>query len=503
MRYTDHELMWRQIFPVLERQAQAQLGLPLQAQLRTALVNAILDGRLPVGLRLPSSRELAMLVSVSRNTVVLVYERLVSDGYLEAKARDGYYVCDAISRAGVSQVASVLPPHTPDWDQRTNDVGADFRWLDRPANWRSYRYPFVFGQFDPSLFPLSDWRECSRQALEVRAVSSWAQDGAGGDESQLIEQLIRRVLPRRGIAATADQILLTMGTQHGLYLLSALFARAGTVVGVEEPGYMDARHIFAHRQAQIQPLSLDHSGLECSAALAQCDYVYCTPSHQCPTGVTMSTDRRLALLEHAARHDQVIFEDDYDPETQYQGQPLPALKAIDKCDRVIYLSSLSKLLSPGLRIGYIVGPEKVIAQLRELRRLMIRHVPGNNQMAAALFIQQGHYDRLLQQTRQTLGLRAAALSQALQRYLPDAQFQIPQGGSALWLKLPGKHNLTALRAACLAQGLLYDPGEPFFHTLTNEPYVRIGFSSIPLDRIEPGIRELAKVVYTRSAHRPS
>lgn len=498
MRSTEHELMWRQLLPIPERSAA-----PLQVQLRTALVNAVLDGRLPEGLRLPSGRELATLTGVSRNTAVLVYDRLVSDGYLEARPRDGYYVCGAIGRADVTPVAARPAPGMPDWSARTTGSNDPYHWLDRPAGWQKFRYPFVFGQFDSSLFPLSDWRECSRQALEVSAVESWAQDGADGDSALLIDQLIRRVLPRRGIAATPDQIMLTLGTQHGLYLLAALLAKPGTVVGVEEPGYMDARNIFMQKAARIAALPVDEFGVQVSSELADCHYIYCTPSHQCPTGVTMSTDRRLALLDHANRFDQVIFEDDYDPETQYIGQPLPALKAIDKCDRVIYLSSVSKLLSPGLRLGYIVAPAPVIERLRVLRRLMIRQVPGNNQVAVAKFIQQGHYDRLLHVTRQALSQRAAALVAALRRYMPDAQFTEPHGGSSLWVRLGSRPDFIALRAACIAQGVLFDPGEPFFQEPSSEPYLRIGFSSIPLERIEPGIRELSKLVETFTRHHAS
>ncbi len=489
MRNGEHELMWRQLLA-----APAPEGALLQVQLRTALVGAMLDGRLPPGLRLPSGRELAVLAGVSRNTVVLVYERLVSDGYLEARPRDGFYVCDAIDRADVARVGAAQAAREPDWQARSVVRQDAFRWLDRPAGWQKFRYPFVYGQFDPQLFPLAHWRECSRRALEVTAVEHWAQDGAGGDAPALIDQLIRRVLPRRGIAATPDQILLTVGTQHGLYLLAELFLREGVRIGVEDPGYMDARNIFGHRRASVVPLALDAHGVACTPALAECDYVYCTPSHQCPTGATMSTERRLALLEHAARHDQVIIEDDYDPETQYHGQPLPALKAIDKNDRVIYLSSLSKLLSPGLRIGYVVAPAPVIERLRVIRRLMVRQVPGNNQVAAALFIEQGHYDRLLTLTRHTLGERAGVLVEALRRHLPDAGFAEPHGGSALWLRLAGQPELGALRAACIAERLVYDPGEPFFHGALPEPRLRLGFSSIPVERIAPGIEIFARLV---------
>ncbi|PXW23965.1 MocR-like pyridoxine biosynthesis transcription factor PdxR [Paraburkholderia caballeronis] len=490
MRGGEYELMWRQLLP-------ARDGSPLQVQLRTALVNAMLDGRLPIGLRLPSGRELAQLARVSRNTVVLVYERLVADGYLEARPRAGYFVSNGVERAAVRSVPSYDAPDPPDWAARMQtSVAAHraLRWLDRPDGWRRFRYPFVFGQFDPKLFPLADWRECNRQALEVAAVEAWGHDGEGHDSPILIDQLIRRVLPRRGIAVTPDQILLTLGTQHGLYLLAELFAAPGTRLGIEDPGYMDARNIFMRRGADISPQPVDAHGLCVTDTLASCDYLYCTPSHQCPTGVTMSTDRRVALLAHAARHDQVIFEDDYDPETQYVGQPLPALKAIDKSGRVIYLSSLSKMLAPGLRMGYVVAPAEVIAKLRVLRRLMIRQAPGNNQHAAALFIQQGYYDRLLHQTREALAARAAVLTDALAKHLPEAAYGVPHGGSSVWLRLPGRIDTLALRAAAIAQGLWFDPGEPFFHEAMTEPWIRVGFSSIPLERIAPGIEVLARLV---------
>lgn len=189
----EHDLMWRQLLPPPERGST-----PLQVQLRTALVTAILDGRLPPGLRMPSSRDLSALWGVSRNTVVLVYERLTDDGYLEPRPRDGYFVCQAVSRAGVASLESPAAPNIPDWTARIAHRQDAFRWLERPFNWQRFRYPFVFGQFDLKLFPLSEWRECARQALSVTAVENWAQDDATGDSGELIDQLIRRVLPRRG-----------------------------------------------------------------------------------------------------------------------------------------------------------------------------------------------------------------------------------------------------------------------------------------------------------------
>ncbi|CAG9265554.1 GntR family transcriptional regulator [Paraburkholderia unamae] len=480
--------MWRQLLK-LDRSP----GTALQIQLRSSLANAILDGRLPDGLRLPSSRDLARILDISRNTVLLVYERLVAEGHLESRTREGHFVRATIKRTGVAPLAAEPVSRLPAWERHFRQPGT-FRWLDRPSGWQKYRYAFVYGQFDPKLFPLSDWRECNRLALEVGAVRNWGQDDVDGGSGMLIDQLIRTVLPRRGISARPEEVMLTMGTQHGLYMLSKLLCTPGRVVGVEDPGYMDARNIFSHDGARIVALPVDEEGLSMTPTLGACQFVYCTPSHQCPTGVTMSTQRRLELLDHASRYDQLIIEDDYDPETQYVGQPLPALKAIDKCDRVIYLSSLSKLLSPGLRVGFIVAPAVVIERLRELRRLMIRQVPGNNERTAALFIRHGHYDRLLHNTRESLRQRAGLLTHALRETLPDLTFREPQGGASLWVTLPGQIDQRALFGACSASGLLFDPGEPFFHEPSHPPCVRLGFSVIDAERIVPGVEEFARHV---------
>ena len=498
MRSSQHDLMWRQLLPKVRKHDE-----PLQVQLCTAFVTAMLEGRLPAGTRLPSSRDLALLTGVSRNTAVLVYERLVAEGYVDSRPRDGFFVCGAITPTQQARASPAPTAQPPDWSARMHCARPEIVWADRPPIWREVRYPFIYGQFDPKQFPLSQWRQCSRQALEVKAVDRWWQEGENVGESQLIDQLIRRVLPRRGIAATHDQVLLTLGRQQSFYLLARLFARPGSVIGVEEPGYRDPRNAFAHDGAQVLPLPVDEQGLQISPALAQCDYLYCTPAYQCPTGVTMSQARRLALLEHAQRHDQVLFEDDDDPETEYDGHALPALKAIDPAQRVIYLSSLSKLLSPGLGIGYIVAPAPVIEQLRQLQRLMIRQIPGNNQITAALFIQQGHYDRLLQQARENLQLRALAVTRALREALPDAEFAMPSGGATLWLKLAGRHDLLSLYYAGVAKGVLFDPGNAFCldpDTLTR-PSIRLGFGSIAQELIAPGIQLLGQVINSH-ARRP-
>jgi GntR family transcriptional regulator/MocR family aminotransferase len=493
--FDEHGLMWKAMLA-----GESRDGVSLQARLRHAFVEAILDGRLAPGRRVPSSRDLAALAGVSRTTASIVMEQLVADGYLDAKPRNGYFVSAAIDRSQLvsagpfaTRTAAVGAQSAPDWSARLAHVDTRFPWVERPPGWQACRYRFVYGEIDPRIFPFADWREATRLALDIASVRDWGQDTAGHDSPALVDEVIKRILPRRGIAAKPDEIMLTLGTQHGLYLLALLLMRNGTRVGMEEPGYTDARYIFARHAATIVPLPLDARGLETGPQLADCEYVYCTPSHQCPTGVTMSTERRVALLAHANAHDQIVIEDDYEPELQYAGAATPALKAIDKCERVIYLSSLSKVVCPGLRIGFIVGPARLVTELKALRRLMIRQIPGNNQASTVQFVRQGHYDRLLTVARDALKARAEILVATLAARLPEAEFDIPTGGAAVWLRLPGRPDLERLRAACFEAGVLLDPVEPFFASPPRESYVRLNFSTIALEQMEAGIGAFAAV----------
>jgi GntR family transcriptional regulator/MocR family aminotransferase len=492
----DYQLMWHQLLPTPERN-----GATLQSQLRTRLANAILDGHLAAGVQLPSTRELSLMLSISRSTAVLAYERLVEDGYIENRPRSGYFVSHRyLSISGAKKDQS--SPSVSDevlWDQRFKGIRTETKWLNKPHDWQRYRYPFLYGQTDPTLFPIADWRECSRQALDVTSIRGWSPDAIDSDDESLLDQLIRRVLPRRGIAANRDEILLTVGAQQALYLLAELLMDTDTPVAIEDPGYMDARNIFLRRGARLTTLKVDAEGVvPDDAILKGCKYLYCTPSHQCPTGVTLTTERRMALLRWANAEDGVVIEDDYDAETQYVGQPLPALKAIDQNGRVIYVGSLSKSLSPGLRLGYVVAPAPVIKQLRILRRLMIRHPPTNNQLTAALFIEHGHYDRLLRRLKDVLAERADILYNACCNHLPQIDLIAPHGGSAIWARLPAEINTSLLKQAAMTKSILIESGETFF--LDENPptnYLRLGYSSIASDRIEPGIRALAEMLQPR------
>ncbi|MGH7186895.1 MAG: PLP-dependent aminotransferase family protein, partial [Pseudomonadota bacterium] len=279
-----------------------------------------------------------------------------------------------------------------------------------------------------------------------------------------------------------------------LYLLANLLMASGTTVGFEDPGYVDARNIFSLGANRIRPLAVDDRGLVVNDQLDGCDYVYVTPSHQFPTTVTMSLDRRTSLLDRARHADFIVIEDDYDSEINQGGSPTAALKSIDASGRVIFLASLSKTLAPGLRLGYMVGPKALIAEARALRRLMLRHPPTNNQRTLALFLALGHHDSLCRRLRHAYRERWEVMGTALRRYLPTCAFHQCTGGTAYWVAGPPKLDTAVVAQAAAKRGVLIEPGAVHFMAKAPSPYFRLGFSSIPMNRIEPGIRILGEIV---------
>ena len=493
--------MWTQRF-----QRPGESNISLQGQIRQMLVAAILDGQIPADTALPSSRELADQLSVARNTVVLAYQQLVEEGYLISRERSGHFVNPAMLEGQHGFMATQTVPQSasdealarPDWGRRMARSPSAQRNIVKPANWQKYEFPFSYGQFDQALFPTSDWRECCMKALSVMEIRNWAPDLIERDDDTLVQQIRTRVLPRRGVFAMPDEIVITIGAQQALYLIADLLANERTTIGFENPGYPDARNIFENRDAPLLPLPVDGGGvrpLEDRALLAQCDYVYVTPSHQCPTTATMPLERRHALLQMAQAHDFVVIEDDYESENNFSGAPHPALKSLDTADRVIYVGSLSKSFAPGLRLGYVVAPRELIRELRALRRLMVRHPAAYIQRAFATFLSLGHHDALLRRLAYAYKERAEALMTALDTHLPEARHVPITGGASCWVEGPPWLDATRLAAEAETRGILIELGDVFFMAgLEQRNCFRMGFSSIKLEKIDAGVRALAELV---------
>lgn len=490
-------VMWREIFS-----RYATDGRNLQNQIRTMLVDAILEGRLAGGSAVPSSRELSEALGVARNTVVLAYQQLVAKGFLLTRDRSGHWVNPDMVRplelkATNSQAASAqvipMPGRGPDWRSRLALSLDHQRNIVKRSDWQKHPYPFLYGQFDSSLFPTAEWRECCMKALSVADIREWAQDLILHDDALLIREICSKVLPRRGVWATPDQVVVTVGAQNALYMISELLFSRDTCVSVENPCYPDARNIFSLKAGCLIGHDLDEGGLPVGSNLSSSDYVYITPSHQCPTGVKMPPDRREALLAAAQTYDFVVIEDDYEAESGFSEDPSPALKSMDRSGRVIYLGSLSKTFAPGLRLGYIVAPSEMIRELRRLRRLMVRHPSAFIQRAFALFISLGHQDSTVRKQTVTYRQRSGALQEALARHLPEFQVYQRHGGSSLWIRGPEGLDSRALAKAAQQQGVLIEPGDVFFNEPTPFNFFRMGFSAINTERIEPGVEVLSQV----------
>ncbi|RWE37901.1 PLP-dependent aminotransferase family protein [Mesorhizobium sp.] len=326
--------------------------------------------------------------------------------------------------------------------------------------------------------------------------NAWTDDLYLADDALLIEQIRTKVLTKRGIFARPEEILITLGSQNALYLLGAVLIRPGTQIAMENPGYYAARDIFAMAGANIQAVPVDHEGLDLDQ-LGSAELVFATPSHQFPTNATLSLERRYRLLAWAENTDALIIEDDYEVETDFSGDATMPMKALDRSSRVIYVGSFSKSLMPGLRLGFVVADSRLIAELRRLRGLMMRHAPSNNQRTVALFLALGHHDAYLSRMKRVYAERWHELSSGLDADFPGWKRQTKFGGSSFWLEGPKGFSASQLAQKALGAGVVIEPGNALFHGgSSNDRFFRMAFSSIPKERIRPGIARLREIAET-------
>ena len=472
--------------------------LNLQGQIRQKLVEGILNGTFPAGAKLPSSRKLAKQLGVARNTVVLAYEQLVEENYLESRQRSGIFVSQGIleGRVGFQGRASEDTNQDPRWTKRirlSTRLEDGFYW---PANWQQFPFPFIDGHFDSSLYPAAQWREASRLALGTRIIDEGQGEEGHPDHPALIEEIRTKMLPRRGITAQANEILITLGGQNALYLLSRLLVDSSTSVSLEEPGNPNVRQLLKQASAKIINSPVDEHGLVINTRLNRAQVIYVTPSHQIPTAVTMPNQRRRGLLRQASQHDQIIIEDDLEHENNYLGQPHPALRGMDKDNRVIYVSALPKILAPGLRIGFIVAAPELIRQARRLRQIVIGRPSMLTQRTAAYFLSLGHYDAFMTRLHKIMGERWESLRQALNHYMRDTEIELPtQGGTALWVHCPSEIAVGNLVTEAAKHGILIEPDSHFYSTRKRPGnYFRLGVTSIPEENIREGVNQLTRLI---------
>jgi len=475
----------------------------LQSQIRQKLVEGILVGSFALGTKLPSSRKLSKQLGVSRNTVVLVYQSLVDEGYIESRERSGIYVSERVSQGKVESNAL-----KPSYDasstinhHRFKGALATTNATSCPQNWHKYNFPFIDGKFDSSLYPVKEWREANNKANTTKEIYQWSELQGAEDDPMLLDEIRTKILPRRGIQANRDEILITVGSQQALHLICQLFVDNSVTVSVEEPGYPEMRELLLKQGAQLHYQAIDDKGLVVNDNLDCCDIIYTTPSHQTPTSITMSMDRRDEVLKKANEKDLLIIEDDFEFESNFLGQPHPALRSLDKENRVVYISCLSKVLASGIQIGFIVADTGVISELKKLRKMVMRNPPLNNQRAVAYFLSLGHYDAFMMHLHKVFFERWLTLREALNTYLPNCIDTGPiQGGTAYWItgsiQLDGEY----LREEAAKLGILIEPVKRYFANSTHPGNCfRMGITSIPNDKIREGVQKLAELIHQLTA----
>ena len=463
----------------------------LQQQIQSLVAEGILSGRFRPGEKLPSSRRLAKHLGISRITVTLAYNELFADDYITARGRSGYFVSETAPQPRMAQTER-RDAETVDWQRLIGTRFTQAPQLEKPDDWHRYRYPFIYGQTDPSLFDHANWRLCALQALGLRNFDAMTSDYYERDDPKLVEFIARHSLPRRGILANPDEILVTLGAQNALWLTAEVLLNQKRTAVIERPCYPGLSGIISLTRCNVSAVDVDEGGLSPDAVPEDADVVFVTPSHHCPTSVTMPLDRRHALLKRAARDDFLVVEDDYEFEMSFLTPPSPALKSLDREGRVIHIGSFSKSLFPGLRLGYLVGSKTFIQEARALRAAVLRHPPGHVQRTAATFMSLGHYDALIKRTATAFKKRRRIMAKAIK----DHGLEIAgggDGGSSFWMRAPEGIDTRTLAHRLREESVLIESGAPFFPDKSDKPsrYFRLAYSSIAEERIAAGIAKIA------------
>ena len=451
---------------------------PLYKQLYNQIREQVLSGKLPAHAKLPSVRDLAAELSTSRNTVEAAYQELYAEGYIYSRQRSGYFV------SMLDHDAAPLPlprqPRTPS--------------LPQPSP--GYTYDFHPARLDPASFPTALWRTCFLDCLRESARDLSQYGDPQGDWG--LRSSIRQYLERsRGVICEPDQIVICAGLQQSLEIVSHLVKEHHSSVAVEDPGYHLPRAVFRNNSFDIVPVAVASSGIDLDSLRSSgSTMVYVTPSHQLPMGYVMPIANRLKLIEWAESGGNLILEDDYDSELRYHGTPIPSLQGLRPDGNIVYLGTFSKILSPALRLSYLVLPRPLLASFRVRYRDYFSTVSLLEQRTMATFMEQGHWMRHVRRMRIIYQRKHDALLQAIERRFAGKATVVGQGaGLHLVLQLhegdPGESRIIHLAEQ---RGIRLFPfsatcatGEPAATSLL------LGFGGMSAAEIEQGIDLLSQL----------
>ncbi len=480
-------------------------GVPLYRQIVRQMREMILEGTLPAGFQLPPERRLAEALGVTRTTIINAYEEIKSEGLATAHVGRG-----TIVRAPQHAPAAVDPARMMAWSRLFRDE--TFRPPDPllrdllDLTTKEGIISFAVGVPARDQLPVALFRKTVDQLLDEAGAEILHHSPTEGHPP--LRESLSKWLAARGIRCTADETLILAGSQQGLHLVARLLLHPGDTVIVEEPTYFGAIEAFRRTGARMIAIPVDEQGMRVDMLEAILDrhrpkLIYTLPTFQNPSGIEMSLDRRHRLLELAASRGIPILEEDPYSELRYDGTPIPSLKALDTAGIVLYLSTSSKILFPGLRIGWLVAPRPVIRQCTLIKQSEDLHTNTLGQYTLDRFLREGHFDRHLAVLRREYGRRRDEMEQALRAAdIEGVSWHTPRGGFYFWCTLPEHVNRTRLLALAGEKRIAFLPGNPCFTEEPGRLYLRLNFSAPPFAEIREGIGRLAAALRESITEQP-
>ncbi|TCM68684.1 GntR family transcriptional regulator [Acinetobacter calcoaceticus] len=467
-------------------------ALPRYARIQRAIRQLILDGVLEVGMSLPASRGLATSLQVSRDTVEMAYSQLHAEGFIERHVGQGSVVSKRVQRLP-KRSRYAQQPQPLSLSQRGQAVLSQ-------GGVRDFTQPKAFAPGVPEtrLFPLALWEKLQRQVLKDEAQRNLRHSDPQGVAS-LRQAIANYVNLERGAHATPERVLVLTSSQQAMSLCAQMLLDVGEHIFIEDPIYHGARKAFDAAGLHCIPIALDQDGLQVEQLTRHnptAKAVFLTPSHQYPTGVTLSLDRRLDIIEWAQKNQSWIIEDDYDSEFHYAGKPTACVQGLDPHQRTIYIGTFTKSLFPGVRIAYMLLPEQLVTAMTVARTLLDGHSAAMPQFTLARFMQAGHYGAYVRNMRLVYGERMQCLVELIQQHLAaDLEAIVPSGGLQMPCRL--KSNISEQRLVEHAQqaGIDLVGLSSLYAHAAAYPGVLMGFAAYTAEELKCAVLKLAELIH--------